>query len=145
MAHRTQVVQLGWNYLKVYKNDSKTEHICRYILHNAGDQKQELRRVENYIFFIYFLFWNIAFQMPASLRLCKMRTLLTAPSMSWNRDSQKIVASAKDNLVQPPFPLDWWVSSCHWGDPSVLCRGNSASLCSPNVLQELCGAESCPW
>lgn len=69
-----------------------------------------------YIFFIFFcfvLFWNIAFQMPASLRMCKMRTLLTAASMSWNRDSQKIFTSVKDNPVQPPFLLDWWLSSCH--------------------------------
>lgn len=125
MAKRTAAgaeLRIGWNYLKAYRNSSKTEQICRYVLRNAGDEKKKRAETSRDLHFLYFffffvcLFWNIAFQMPASLRMCKMRTLLTAPSMSWNRDSQKIFTSAKDDPVQPPFPLDWWVSSCHWGE-----------------------------
>lgn len=37
-----------------------------------------MRPVELYILFIS-CHWNIAFQMPASLRMCKTQTLLTAP------------------------------------------------------------------
>lgn len=99
-----------------------------------------MRPVELYILFI-FCHWNIAFQMPASLRMCKTQTLLTAPpSVSWNRDSQKMFTSAKDNPAQPPFPLDWSVHLSPAG-PSAPRRGNSA----PSLLAEFAAGAVQSW
>lgn len=97
----------------------------------------------------HFFHWKIAFQMPASLRKCKMQIFWTAPSVSWNRTRQKIFTSAKHNPAQPPVSrliTDWPVPSfSHWSEPFVLWWGDSASLCLANSLQGMCRAESCPW
>lgn len=59
MAKRTAAgaeVRIGWNYLKAYRNSSKTEQICRYVLRNAGDKKKKRAETSRDLHFLYFFF-----------------------------------------------------------------------------------------
>lgn len=60
-------VELGWNYLKVCK-------------HGSGEQRRWDRL--RFIFSLFFCHWNIAFQMPASLRICVKRKHFWQPPIN---------------------------------------------------------------
>lgn len=68
-----------------------TDTMRRGIKHAKKEETNEKTRIASRcrIFLFHFFHWKVAFQMPASLRKCKIQIFWTAPSVSWRGGQTK--------------------------------------------------------